>query len=155
MPGQGDIWRRRLFHKQNDEMKIMLIFFAFFTGTLGAQEFNKHRWKDRLLVIFTTDYENDQVQKQLEVLEMAGEDLKVRKVKVYVVSKEKFWYNFSRNSKANIKEKKIDKSFEIVLIGLDGGEKFRSEEVQSVQTINALIDGMPMRQSELKNRDKG
>jgi hypothetical protein len=135
-------------------MKIMLILFALFSVTAGAQEFEKHRWKDRLLVIYTSDYGNAKVQKQLELLEMAGEDLKERKVKVYVVSEDSYRFNFTKKGEPLKKGKQIGKSFEIVLIGLDGGEKFRSSEVQPVKTFNDLIDSMPMRQNELKNKNK-
>jgi hypothetical protein len=133
----------------------MILLFALFTGTLGAQEFDKHRWKDRLLVIYTNDINKDEVRKQLDWLAKARKELNDRKLKIYVVSEEKFWYNFSQNGQPLEKKMKRNKPFEIVLIGLDGGDKFGSEEVQSVQAINALIDGMPMRQNELKNRNKG
>jgi len=43
-----------------------------------------------------------------------------------------------------------DDHFAMLLIGKDGAEKFRSEEVASLQQIFALIDGMPMRQNEMQ-----
>ena len=40
-------------------------------------------------------------------------------------------------------------SFSVVLIGKDGGEKWRVNDVPNLQTIYAVIDGMPMRGREM------
>jgi hypothetical protein len=40
-------------------------------------------------------------------------------------------------------------SFSVVLIGKDGGEKWRVNDVPNLQTIFAVIDGMPMRGREM------
>ena len=39
--------------------------------------------------------------------------------------------------------------FAVILIGKDGGEKYRLYEVPELDGIFALIDGMPMRQNEM------
>jgi hypothetical protein len=39
-------------------------------------------------------------------------------------------------------------SFAVVLVGKDGGEKRRSNDVVAVEELFAQIDAMPMRQSE-------
>ena len=40
--------------------------------------------------------------------------------------------------------------FVVLLIGKDGGEKFRSTKHVEVETIFKLIDSMPMRQAEME-----
>ena len=45
-------------------------------------------------------------------------------------------------------------SFGVVLIGKDGGEKLRVNDVPDLQAIYAVIDGMPMRGREV-NADPG
>lgn len=42
--------------------------------------------------------------------------------------------------------------FEVILIGLDGSIKLRQMEVLSKEDLIAIIDAMPMRKSEIKNR---
>ena len=42
-----------------------------------------------------------------------------------------------------------DDAFSVVLIGKDGGEKFRVDEVPDLQRIYAVVDGMPMRSREM------
>jgi hypothetical protein len=41
-------------------------------------------------------------------------------------------------------------TFSALLIGKDGGEKLRVNEVPNLQTIYAVIDGMPMRAREMR-----
>ena len=43
-------------------------------------------------------------------------------------------------------------TFSVVLIGKDGGEKLRVNEVPDLQAIYAVIDGMPMRGREMGAR---
>ncbi len=43
--------------------------------------------------------------------------------------------------------------FTIILIGKDGGEKFRSLKPETSETLFAIIDAMPMRQSEMKKKN--
>ena len=43
--------------------------------------------------------------------------------------------------------------FSVTLIGKDGGVKLRSDEPVAVETLFALIDSMPMRQREMRERE--
>ena len=45
-------------------------------------------------------------------------------------------------------------SFTLVLIGKDGTEKLRSEKPVLLKELFDLIDGMPMRQAEIKEKGK-
>ena len=42
--------------------------------------------------------------------------------------------------------------FTLLLIGKDGGEKLRSHEIVSPETLCRLIDSMPMRKEEMRER---
>jgi len=41
--------------------------------------------------------------------------------------------------------------FTVVLVGKDGGEKFRSNLPVTIEELDALIDAMPMRQQEVRD----
>lgn len=43
--------------------------------------------------------------------------------------------------------------FTLLLIGKDGGEKFRSAKPVEIETIFRLIDSMPMRQAEMRSKE--
>ncbi len=42
-----------------------------------------------------------------------------------------------------------ENAFSVLLIGKDGGEKLRVNEVPDLQGVYAVIDGMPMRSREM------
>lgn len=44
------------------------------------------------------------------------------------------------------------KAFGLSLVGKDGGEKFRSTNVVPVEDLFALVDAMPMRRREIRER---
>lgn len=46
-------------------------------------------------------------------------------------------------------------AFAAVLIGKDGGEKWRADDVPDVQQIYAVVDGMPMRSREVGGGSAG
>lgn len=43
--------------------------------------------------------------------------------------------------------------FAVILIGKDGGEKYRAHTPVTIERLNAVIDAMPMRQQEVRNGD--
>ncbi|MEM0923801.1 MAG: DUF4174 domain-containing protein [Pseudomonadota bacterium] len=43
--------------------------------------------------------------------------------------------------------------FTVILVGLDGGEKFRADRIVAPSELEALIDLMPMRRQELRRAD--
>lgn len=45
--------------------------------------------------------------------------------------------------------------FAVVLLGKDGGEKLRVNEVPDIDAVFELIDGMPMRIAELREQNRG
>ena len=44
----------------------------------------------------------------------------------------------------------IDESFTVILIGKDGGEKYRSASLLTASRLFAMVDAMPMRQAEMR-----
>ena len=44
------------------------------------------------------------------------------------------------------------KDFAVVLIGKDGGEKFRAATPVTLERLDHIIDAMPMRQNEIKRK---
>ncbi len=43
-----------------------------------------------------------------------------------------------------------EEHFTVILIGKDGGEKYRSDNILTVETLFAMIDAMPMRRAEMQ-----
>lgn len=81
-------------------------------------------------------------EKQLTLLERDSMGIKERDLVITTVEKE------SEYKKYNVATDR----FTLLLIGKDGGEKFRSTKPVAIETIFILIDSMPMRQAEMGRR---
>lgn len=90
-----------------------------------ALDLSEHRWKSRPLVI--TQDSQGLWEKQHKALDQA--ELKEREVVVLF---------------------KKSESFQVILYGKDGLKKLESKTVVTQDELDALIDSMPMRQSEMR-----
>ena len=122
-----------------------------------AQDLSEHNWKNRIVLVFANDTSLKIFNKQLEEL---GKDLPGildRKIVIYKIlpnkyQRETFEENkWETSSKLFNDHKQTNSSFEVVLIGLDGGIKLSKNELLTTEELFSLIDSMPMRSQELKN----
>lgn len=125
--------------------------------TLQAQDLSQHRWKDRLILLLSDDLADPELRKQQQVLQGVKQELSDRKIIVYTVTPQ-FLY---RGSKEMMKSpenalysnyKKGTTSFEVILLGLDGGVKLRENRLVKPEELFELIDRMPMRRAELRRK---
>lgn len=139
--------------------KLLIIPLLLTTLSLFAQNFSQHRWQDRLIIIIDNSNNSGKRFNQLALLKNDLDGLKERKLQVYQLSKTGYhkgtdqkndWLPFT--GKHKFIQKAQMESFAIYLVGLDGGIKMKKETVTSLSTIFALIDGMPMRQAEMQNK---
>lgn len=140
---------------------LVLLFQICIFTTMTAQEISKHKWKNRVLIVITNTISNEQLIDQMAVLQENTKNLQDRKLIIYTVTPETYALGLSKNNtEIKLSNSKFykethtkDTPFEVILIGLDGGEKLRQTEVLETDKLFALIDGMPMRRSEvIKNK---
>ncbi|MCG2590558.1 DUF4174 domain-containing protein [Rhodohalobacter sulfatireducens] len=142
---------------------LLLLFITIFAITMNAhsQDLSSHQWEDRLILILTDDTSSNIYQKQIEELHSDQEGLEDRKLVIYTILPNQIKRNDIENSgwiqSGNLysKYKKSEGSFEILLIGLDGGVKLRQSKFLSNEDLFGRIDQMPMRRNELRNRGDG
>lgn len=135
---------------------LFFILCIFFSTKVLSQDLNSHLWKDRVILI-ASKKNSTIANKQWKELLKDQKQLKERKLIVYLIQED-----YIKSSKDNLsvkthlpykkfKPKKGD--FEITLIGLDGGVKLQRQDFISASTIFTIIDGMPMRRNELRNKN--
>lgn len=119
---------------------------------ISGQDFSKHKWENRLVVIFTQDNDNSLFQKQLKELIENEEGLLERKILVYNVLPERYKIGLQKEIKWEKNTNYIlrDVPFEISLIGLDGGIKLSQMEILTAEKLFGIIDQMPMRRIEIE-----
>lgn len=137
--------------------KNLLLLVAFlFTFNAYCQDLKEHQWKNRLVLIITKDLTSNIFKRQNETLASKTEELKQRKILIYKIIPENYQFEYSnkniiQNDKVFRKYNKADNMFKLILIGLDGGIKLEQTEFLSTEKLFAVIDGMPMRRSEIRN----
>lgn len=124
----------------------------------NAQNLSSHQWKDRVLVIYSTDSSNTTFLNQIKELKKEEKGLHDRKIVIYQSINGKVKRGLEENETLEVlefgglKRRKTSSEFEIQLIGLDGGIKLTKTELLTNQDLFGTIDQMPMRISEMNRR---
>lgn len=140
---------------------FLLTIFVNLSNNLLSQDLTRHRWENRLIVIFSQDFDDPNLRSQLNEFNNFRPGLDERKVLVYQIIPGKFKQGLSDQHKweaasADLfsKYKSTESSFEVLLIGLDGGVKLRKNESISCEELFRIIDSMPMRRREIERQDR-
>jgi hypothetical protein len=131
-----------------------MIFSKF--SALYAQNLSQHLWNNRVILILTED--NAVFERQILAFKANEKGMNERSLIVYHLKSDEYEQvipksNVQKSTNLFEKYKQANISFELILIGLDGGIKLRQTDFLSCEKLFAIIDSMPMRSSELKNRD--
>lgn len=139
-------------------MKPLLPLLLFLLPMMtAAQSLPEYRWTSRVLVLFAPDIDDPLFLKQQALLSEASEELREREVIVLMATP----HGDHENTGLFMPESSSEYFYEyfgaepyqleMALVGLDGSEKFRAKnQVTPVSVLLELIDGMPMRQRELR-----
>ena len=119
-----------------------------------SQNLDKHQWKERVIYIVADKENHALLEQQFDLLNRDKQGLVDRNIVVYKCLEGKYtFYNWNDKPKINTASN-ISEGFKIVLVGLDGGEKYSSNTIVESDVIFNLIDAMPMRRQELEARKK-
>jgi hypothetical protein len=128
--------------------RAFLIFVALAVplSIMNAKNLDDLRWKERVLLIYAPEGSEKQLTRQEELLRSYDAELFERQVTRIILR------NDTEHPKLAERFKLSGRGFTLLLIGKDGGEKLRSHEVVSPERLCRLIDSMPMRQEEMRER---
>ena len=94
----------------------------------------------RRLLIFGKEGHHTEVEQQLQLLTSAKIEVVERGLEIIVVEK----------TDMLVKKYAVKlNSFEVILIGKDGGEKYRTNSILPAEKLFAIIDAMPLRKAEM------
>ena len=128
-------------------------------GAMAQEDANSlagYRWQNRVVVMMAP-HEDRKGAEQHQILSAAGDGLLDRDLVVVSITDGLVAIDGVVSQHWNVEQlvQALDlprQEFSIVLIGKDGGVKLRSGEPVDVETLFALIDSMPMRQREMRER---
>ncbi len=124
---------------------------------MSAQDLSSHEWKDRLLLVLTSENSRDLYKEQMNILNDNFDGLEERKLVIYSVMPDQYKKGihaeeWMKSSTLNDRYRQEGKEFEVILLGLDGRIKLRQSEILSIEKLFGTIDAMPMRRNEIRNK---
>jgi hypothetical protein len=127
-----------------------VLWLAAATGGSAMDSLSHYTWKNRVLVLFG-EPDDPQMTRQLALLARQEKDLAERDMVVLQVAKSSVVPVFGTPPAATADRLRADLkasgSFELVLIGKDGGVKLRSKDAVPEADLFGLVDSMPMRRA--------
>ena len=116
-------------------------------------------WKNRVLII---GGDSSKFKSQLDQINLESNEFTDRDLVIILIEKDnsrisydglKTIKSIDYDSTLNLRNKYNFKEFKLLLIGKDGGEKYNSKKPVSINVIYEVIDSMPMRKKEIKERN--
>ncbi len=101
-------------------------------------------WTKRPIIVFADTAADPRFQQQMDLLEARVDELAKRDVVVLT--------DTDPASQGALRRKLRPRGFALVLIGKDGGVKLRKPFPWDVRELSRVIDKMPMRQREIRER---
>ena len=138
---------------------VVLLITALISFPVFSQDLSDFRWKNRIVLIKAQDPESAEFLRQEAAFSRRSEALKERKILLVKISGSRYErIDYTREGFTESGELGLVPildnryPFEVILLGLDGGEKYRSTGVVAPDKLFALIDAMPMRAREIRNK---
>lgn len=128
---------------------------ALASANAVAAELSDYRWEHRPLLLFAPTDSDPRLVETLSRIEASRCDFVDRDMVIGLVVTEGKSTLDGQVINADESQRLVKKyaigenTFSTLLIGKDGGEKLRVNEVPDLQAIYAVIDGMPMRSREM------
>ena len=129
-------------------------------GSVADLDLDALRWKNRVFLLFSPSESDASFQLQKQGLASSAQGVLDRDLMVLEIVEQgqskAVNHLLSEKSVQDIRKRLgvVGGSFQVLLIGKDGGVKLRSSEAVSMKDLFGLIDSMPMRQQEMDSEKK-
>lgn len=125
--------------------KYVLIFsWLLMCQAIGmAQNISDLKWKKRVILVFEASEGSFFYKDQKEVENAHHAEFKDRDLVVLKVTDEAIYKKYKARKNENT----------VLLIGKDGYPKKRQSKIMDAKSLFAIIDAMPMRQDEMRNKN--
>lgn len=140
---------------QNILITAMAVFGVATSANSTASELDRLKWKNRILLIFSSDADSSALLRQRQLLSRSPADVGERDLVIVEIIGGKASAlgqpGLGLDAKALQKRYQAEgASFKVVLIGKDGGSKLERDRPIDSTELFRTIDAMPMRQSEMR-----
>jgi len=137
------------------------ILFGLLSAPAGAATLDAYLWQNRLMIIFTPALDDRRLIHQRNLNVHAIEGLKERHMVVFaVIGDRRIGPELGRAPASSAAAAEVLRQrfgvapghFAIVLVGKDGTEKYRADDLVDPSVIFDIVDGMPMRRREMREQ---
>ena len=120
------------------------------------QPFADYQWSHRLLLVFAPDLQNEELLEQQAHWSQVLEGMEERELKIWIITPEDMQGEPIPDPAPHLYDYYQVKTadFEVILIGKDGGIKQRQNQLLTSQKLFAIIDAMPMRRNEIRQKNE-
>jgi hypothetical protein len=136
----------------------MLSFGTVWNAPAQSVDLSGFQWKNRLLFLFAPDRSHpmlDELHRSLAAqnAEVIDRDMVIFEILESAPSRVNDDYIEAEAAQSLRKKFSVQQgTFEVILIGKDGGVKLRSQDQVNLSDIFSLIDAMPMRREEVRKK---
>jgi hypothetical protein len=132
---------------------LVLITASVLVNKLKAQEFLRpYKWKNRVIILIAESTDNALFIEQKHKLQAASPDLEERDLVILTNHDTTISLKTKKDIVSSFPPKQT--GFRFILIGKDNTVKKDSDRPVDMKELFALIDSMPMRQREMRERDQ-
>lgn len=127
------------------KLAMSMCIFASAGMSAHARDLASYRWEKRPVLVFTGSATHRKYKEQMRALNAARSALEERDIVLLV--------DTEPEKLSELRQVFMPDDFLFVLIGKDGGVKYRSETPVSTLQLFEIIDAMPMRQREMRQQN--
>lgn len=131
---------------------IALFFLILQFNGMSAQELTEFKWKNRVLLVIDTNNNLPARDLQVSKFVIRQDQMEERDLVLFVCTGKEVLDKDGLKTDINAHKISYGEFQGVILIGKDGGVKLRKKFIVEPKEIFDLIDQMPMRRSEMKNR---
>ena len=125
---------------------------------MNAQNIESYQWKNRIVLLKSISTTKDLLQEQLQLFEVQTKAVEDREIIIFVLEADRVLNLKGKEvalSAAEITNKYQLGGFQgVILIGKDGGVKWKEPFLVKPNTVFDMIDAMPMRRREMEKERK-
>ena len=133
------------------------VIFGFCCNAM-AVDLDEHRWRHRLLFLIAPEANDPVVKEQLQLLETRSDALMDRDLRVFQLfergpsqfENQPLSASHVQKLRAELGVKRGTKA--LILLGKDGGVKWRAALATDLREIFMRVDAMPMRRAEMREK---
>lgn len=151
----------RRFHSCALAFLVLLTGAALGSASAAAAELSDYLWKQRPLLLFAPTNSDPRLVETLSRIDASRCAFLDREMVVGILTSEGSSTLDGQAISADESQRLFDQyaiaenTFSALLIGKDGGQKLRVNDVPDLQEIYAVVDGMPMRSREMRADPSG